>query len=46
MADNVFSPNDAEPAPMTVILVGRVIKKNLSEFGGFMICFAFQIFGV
>jgi hypothetical protein len=25
MADKVFSPKDAEPAPMTVILVGSVM---------------------
>ena len=26
MADKVFSPKDAEPAPMTVIFVGSVIS--------------------
>ena len=26
MADNVFSPKEAEPAPITVIFVGRVME--------------------
>src|SRR5688572_9447298 len=29
MADKVFSPNDAEPAPMTVIFVGSVMSPVL-----------------
>src|SRR5688500_16197656 len=44
MAERVFSPKDADPAPITVIFVGSVISKVLrSRRAGWRLRRSFQI---